>query len=112
MGGSYDAPVASVAQGGLRFRHTDKGLEWEADIPADPNGQKILDAAAVAPVVGRPFIDIPASDTVKDGDLLSYKKAVVRSLIIRSTDATEGWEPAKIQERQKNRIDTWALEIY
>ena len=61
VGGGYDAPVASVAQGGLRFRHTEKGLEWEADIPQDANGEKILSAAEIAPVVGRPYIDVEAS---------------------------------------------------
>ena len=112
VGGSYDAPVASIATGGLRFKKTDKGLEWEADIPDDENGRKIIDAAAVAPVVGRPFIDVEASDTVKSGDLLMYKKAVVRSLIIRATDATEGWTPAAIVEQQANRESTWDLAIY
>ena len=112
VGGSYDAPVASVAQGGLRFKKTDDGLEWETDIPDDENGRKIMAASEVAPVVGRPFIDVEASDTVKDGDLLTYRKAVMRSLIIRSTDATEGWTPARIQEQQENRVETWGLEIY
>lgn len=112
VGGSYDAPVASVSQKGLRFKETDQGLEWEVDIPDDENGRKILAAAEVAPVVGRPFIDVEASDTTKTGTLLTYKKAVVRSLILRSTDAIEGWTPAKIVERQNNRKTAWDFEVY
>ena len=111
VGGSYDAPVASVAQKGLRFKETDKGLEWEADIPDDENGRKILAASEVAPVVGRPFIDVEASDTVKDDDLLTYRKAIMRSLIIRSTDAIEGWDPAKITMNEEKRIQTWDLPV-
>lgn len=112
VGGSYDSPVAAVSQGGLRFKHTDDGLEWEVDIPDDENGRKILAAAEVSPIIGRPFIDVEASDTVKDGDLLTYNKAVVRSLILRSTDAIEGWEPARIIERQNNRLFSWDLAVY
>lgn len=112
VGGSYDAPVASVAQKGLRFKHTKDGLEWEADIPADINGEKIVAAAEVTPVVGRPFIDVEASETVQDGDLLTYKKAVMRSLIIRATDATEGWTAATISATENHRKKVWDLEIY
>ena len=112
VGGSYDAPVASVAQGGLRFKHTDDGLQWEADIPDDANGQKILAAAEVAPVVGRPFIDVEASETMQDGTLLTYSKAKLRSLIIRSTDATEGWAPATILAAENHRKQVWDLPIY
>ena len=112
VGGSYDAPVASVAQKGLRFKHTDEGLEWQADIPADVNGEKIVAAAEVSPVVGRPFIDVEASETVQDGDLLTYKKAVMRSLIIRATDAVEGWTAATISASEKHRKKVWDLEIY
>ena len=112
VGGSYDAPVASVAQGGLRFKHTDEGLQWEADIPADANGEKILAASEVAPVVGRPFIDVEASETTKDGDLLTYSKAVLRSLIIRSTDAVEGWTPASIARVEHNREKVWDFEVH
>ena len=112
VGGSYDAPVASVAQGGLRFKHTDEGLQWEADIPADANGEKILAASEVAPVVGRPFIDVEASETTQDGDLLTYSKAVVRSLIIRSTDAVEGWTAASIARVEHNRERVWDFEVH
>ena len=112
VGGSYDAPVASVTQGGLRFKHTDEGLEWEADIPNDENGQKILAAAEVAPVVGRPFIDVEASETTQDGDLLTYQKAVVRSIIIRATDAVEGWTAAAIARTENKREFIWDLEIH
>ena len=112
VGGSYDAPVASVAQGGLRFKHTEDGLQWEADIPNDENGQKILAAAEVAPVVGRPFIDVEASETTQDGDLLTYQKAVVRSIIIRATDAVEGWTAAAIARTENKREFIWDLEIH
>ena len=112
VGGSYDAPVASVAQGGLRFRHTDEGLEWEADIPDDENGQKILAAAEVAPVVGRPYIDVEASETTKNGELLTYEKATVRSIIIRATDAVEGWTAAEIARAENKRELIWDLEIH
>ena len=112
VGGSYDAPVASVQQGGLRFKHTDTGLEWEADIPRDANGEKILAAAEVAPVVGRPYIDMEASDTTKDGDLLVYENAVVRSIIIRATDAVEGWTAATIARTENNRDKIWDLEVH
>ncbi|MYA69251.1 hypothetical protein F4009_14410 [Candidatus Poribacteria bacterium] len=112
VGGGYDAPVASVAQGGLRFRHTDKGLEWEADIPQDANGEKILSAAEIAPVVGRPYIDVEASETTQSGETLIYTAAAMRSLIIRATDAVEGWDPALIEQHQKNRLNVWDLEMH
>ena len=113
VGGSYDAPVASVTQGGLRFKHTDEGLEWEADILDDENGRKILAAAEVAPVVGRSFIDVEASETTQDGELLTYSKAAMRSLIIRGTDAVEGWSTASIARvENKREIEAWGFEVH
>ena len=63
-------------------------------------------------MVGRPYIDLEASDTTKDGDLLVYENAVVRSIIIRATDAVEGWTAATIARTENNRDKIWDLEVH
>ena len=108
---TYNTPIASLRRGSLRIVKVDGDLHVEVDLPDIEAAQGVLDADKVAGIYMRPFIDQTASDYVEEGDTRTYSRAVVRAIIVGSTDAVDGWDPAEIitPRRAEQRGIAWPL---
>ena len=96
--GTYGTPLASRSAGSVRARMVGDDAEVEVDIPTGPDGDAILrDLENVGgAVLIRPYLDRNLSEGTEEratGEpgVMAYSKAVIRSLVVGATDATEGW---------------------
>ena len=99
--GDYDRPLASRRRGTLRIEQTADGVSIELDLPDGPGGAAVEDAAQVAPLYVRPYLDPALSEFVDEGDtpgqkVRRYLKAHLRAVIVGATDATSGLTEAVI----------------
>ena len=105
---SYDRPLGSSSMGRVRAERTAAGLVVAIDIPDTDDGRTLLDAAETSGIVVRPFLD-PASDSAIEGAgedaVRRYRSAVVRSLVVSSTDARQGWDTPVIERLDGLRHD-------
>ena len=95
---NYERPLGSKKGGSVRFWNDGKGnMQVAVDIPNTPDGSAFMDTMrADIPLFARPYIDTDASDFVREGPLVRYKRAEVRSINIGATDATSGWTAIKL----------------
>ena len=100
---SYDRPLGANTTGRVRAEVTPQGLALAVDVPDTADGRLLLDAAETSGVVVRPYLDAAASDSVIEGTgenaTRRYRSAVVRSLVVSSTDARQGWDVPVIERR-------------
>lgn len=90
--GEYSDAVASKKRGGVRmWTGPDGSLEYAVDVPNTVRGQALVDTMKTAPVYGRPYLDVDASDLTIADDVATYKRAEVRAITIGPTDASDGW---------------------
>lgn len=90
--GEYSDAVASKKRGGVRmWTGTNGDLEFAVDIPNTARGQALVDTMKSAPVYGRPYVDVDASDLTITDDVASYQRAEIRAITIGPTDANDGW---------------------
>ena len=99
--GNYDRPLASRRRGTLRIEQTADGVSIELDLPDGPGGAAVEDAAQVAPLYARPYLDATLSEYIDEGDTPGEKvrrfiKAHLRAVIVGATDATDGLTEAVI----------------
>ena len=100
--GSYDQPLASVANGTVRGRPVEGGAQIEVDIPVGPEGDAVLRAQENAGVVLRPHVDPDLAESViqearqEQGNVRVYSKLGVRAFVISATDARRGWPAPEI----------------
>ena len=112
--GRASEAVASLRGGTLRLRNTDDALEWELDRAGRDTaaGQTLRDlAASRVAVYGRPLIDDDASTFTEAGAVRTYRKAIVRALLLKpiAGDASlrDGWRPITIDGETGKRRRYW-----
>ena len=103
VAGEYSAPLASRSRGTLRLDPDDAGLAIALDLPDNEAGRAVLEAAAVAAILARPYLDRRLSVSTEDGDTRRYQRAAVRAIVVGATDKLEGWTEAEIGERRNHR---------
>ena len=100
---SYDRPLGANTTGRVRAEATPQGLALEIDVPDTDDGRTLLDAAETSGIVIRPYLDAAASVSVIEGTgedaTRRYRSAGVRSLVVSSTDARQGWDVPVIERR-------------
>ena len=104
VAGNYDAPVASRRRGSLRLTVRDDALRVELLLPDTDGGKAIADAASVAPLYVRPYLDLDRSEYVDEGEpgfkTRRFSRAWLRAIIVGATDAADGLTEAEIVERR------------
>lgn len=110
--GDYKTPVASLGTGSLRFREVGGNLRWDLDLSDSDDAKRLIAANKAAGIVGRPYLDRDLSEGEKVGDVMVYKKAVMRALILSSTDAREGWDLADFGDREAVQVGQRKRAIY
>ncbi len=87
---SYGSPLASTSRGTVRGKRLENGLSVEIDVP-EGMVDDLLDKIEAAPVYVRPHLDRGLSEGIIQGVTMAYSAAILRALVIGSTDASEGW---------------------
>ena len=104
VAGNYDAPVASRRRGTLRLTVRDDALRVELLLPDTDGGKAIADAASVAPLYVRPYLDLDRSEYADEGEpgfkTRRFSRAWLRAIIVGATDAADGLTEAEIVERR------------
>ncbi len=104
VAGNYDAPLASRRRGSLKLTVWDDALRVELLLPDTDGGKAIADAASVAPLYVRPYLDLDRSEYEDEGEpgfkTRRFSRAWLRAIIVGSTDAADGLTEAKIVERR------------
>ena len=90
---NYSQPVASKSRGTLRRVGP---TEIAIDLPDDPNGRAVIAASESTGIVIRPYVDAAESQGAVEGQTMRYSKVSIRSFVISSTDAREGWPEPRI----------------
>lgn len=90
-GNFSESPLASLSSGTLRLLKARDGVDVEIDIPDSAVGVATLAAHEAAGVVIRPHLDAALSAGDQVGDVLNYKQATLRGIVVSSTDQREGW---------------------
>ena len=96
---NYDTAIASLSKGTLMFRMTKGKILYDIVLQDSDDVKRLAAASQAAGVVGRPYLDANLSKATKDGDVMVYETAVMRALVISSTDAREGWDPVDLGDK-------------
>ena len=99
----YDQPLGSVSKGTVRRVGA---TEVAVDLPDDDFGRAVIAASESSGVVIRPFLDAAESQGVIEGETMRYSKASIRSFVISSTDAREGWPTPTITATPDDLLET------
>ena len=105
--GDYNLPIASRRRGSLRIEQTDTGISVEIDIPETAGGKAVDEAADVAPLYTRPYLDLDRSEYVDEGEpgqkTRRFSRAWLRAVIVGATDAVAGLTEATIEAAEEER---------
>ena len=100
---SYDRPLGANDAGRVRAEVAAEGLVVHIDVPDTPDGHTLIDASDTSGIVVRPYLDADKSDSAIEGAgesaVRRYRSATVRSLVVSSTDARQGWDTPVIERR-------------
>ena len=90
---NYDQPLGSVSRGTVRRVGS---TEVAVDLPDDDFGRAVVAASESTGIVIRPYVDAAESQGVIEGETMRYSKVSIRSFVVSSTDAREGWPEPRI----------------
>ena len=99
----YDQPLASVSRGTLRRTGP---AEVSVDLPDDPTGRAVIAASESTGIVVRPYLDAVASQGKQVDDVMVYDEVSIRSFVVSSTDAREGWPEPRIVPTPDDLMET------
>ena len=102
--GSYNNPLASSTKGTVRAKVVQDGAEVDIDIPAGPEGDKLLAAWDNAGIVVRPYLDPARSEGAAqafraagdDESVMVYSRMRIAAFIVSATDERSGWPEPEI----------------
>ena len=101
----YDQPLASASKGTLRRTGP---TEISVDLPDDPSGRAVVAASESSGIVIRPYVDAAESQGAVEGETMRYSKVSIRSFVISSTDAREGWPTPTITATPDDLLESRA----
>lgn len=101
----YDQPLGSVSKATVRRTGP---TQVSVDLPDDDFGRAVIAASESSGVVIRPFLDAAESQGTQVDDVMRYDKVTIRSFVISSTDAREGWPEPKITATPDDLLESRA----
>ena len=99
----YDQPLGSVSKGTLRRTGP---TEVAVDLPDDPTGRAVIAASESTGIIVRPYLDAAESQGTRVDDVMKYEEVSIRSFVVSSTDAREGWPEPRIVPTPDDLMET------
>ena len=103
VAGNYARAIGSAKRETLRISKTDAGLsvELSADALATPAGRELVEMSKSVPIYARPIFDQDASDYTEAGGVATYRRMVLKAVLLGATDNHAGWPEVTFGEEPR-----------